>query len=166
VLQPCRFFATSLGQFTVAIVNIDDIIALTVFALSQLKALTADRVEALRPLPYRICSVLAWLFVVGNIFVVPTVWKLAKRQNQPCLCLDGLSATNNIQIHQSGPTTPCRCRTCRMAAAMVSCNSSSVVYLSGKTTGELVVSMHTDSGCYVRSHLRNLAAAGGPRDLR
>jgi hypothetical protein len=35
--------------------------------------------------------------------LVPTVWKLAKRQNLPCLCLDGLSASNNIHIHQAVP---------------------------------------------------------------
>jgi hypothetical protein len=38
-----------------------------------------------------------------TMVVVPTVWKLAKRQNLPCLCLDGLSATNKIHIHQTAP---------------------------------------------------------------
>jgi Hus1-like protein len=43
-------------------------------------------------------------------------------------------------------------------------HSASVVYLSGKTTGELVVTMHTDSGAHVQSYFRNLAVVGGPRD--
>jgi Hus1-like protein len=119
--------------------------------------------------------------------VVPTVWKLAKRQNLPCLCLDGLSATNNIHIHQAVPVrlTPDHAlsvphvpngdgdgilqlklprNTSFKMLLERSKHSASVVYLSGKSTGELVVTMHTDSGAHVQSYFRNLAVTGGPRD--
>jgi Hus1-like protein len=122
------------------------------------------------------------------VVVVPTVWKLAKRQNLPCLCLDGLSATNNIQIHQAVPVrlTPDHAlsvphvpnghdgdgilqlklprNTSFKTLLERSKHSASVVYLSGKSTGELVVTMHTDSGAHVQSYFRNLAVTGGPRD--
>lgn len=127
------------------------------------------------------------------MLLVPTVWKLAKRQDQPCLCLDGLSASNNIHIHQavpvrltpdhtlSVPTVPNfhddhgdgddnhnagpNMLQLRIPAQIYpsfktllerSKHSASVAYLSGTVHGELVVTVHTDSGCHVQSHFRHL----------
>lgn len=109
---------------------------------------------------------------------IPAVWKLAKRQNTPCLCLDGMA--NKIQIHQAVPVVlspdhvlsiPPFPDVPDLQVELPSQNSlrillekskhsTNVVYLVGKTTGELLVQLYTESGSFVQAHLANLSVAG------
>lgn len=110
---------------------------------------------------------------------IPAVWKLAKRQNTPCLCLDGMA--NHIQIHQAVPVVlspehslniPPVPNEPDLQVELPSQNSlrilldkskhsTNVVYLVGKISGELLVQLYTESGSFVQSHLSNLKIISG-----